>query len=66
MCVLAFSTVDRDSFLAIEHWKEKVEPHSDTIGTKTSLAYSRDGHTHTLTHTGGGRGRGDCDVYCTK
>ena len=24
VCVLAFSTVDRDSFLAIESWKKKV------------------------------------------
>jgi len=28
-CVLAFSTVDRDSFLAVEHWKKKVE---DEVG----------------------------------
>ena len=24
MCVLAFSTVDRDSFVAVEQWKQKV------------------------------------------
>ncbi|KAL5456924.1 hypothetical protein EMCRGX_G034151 [Ephydatia muelleri] len=29
VCVLAFSTVDRDSFLAIESWKKKVE---DEVG----------------------------------
>ncbi len=28
VCVLAFSTVDRDSFLAIEQWKRKVLPSS--------------------------------------
>lgn len=31
VCVLAFSTIDRDSFLALETWKKKVEAEVDEI-----------------------------------
>ena len=27
MCVVAFSTVDRESFLAVENWRKKVYNH---------------------------------------
>ena len=32
MCVLAFSCIDRDSFLALENWKKKVSATINPIG----------------------------------
>jgi len=39
VCIVAFSTVDRDSFLAVENWKKKVCPLS-VMTTAPHIQYS--------------------------